>query len=290
MGAQVLNREDRGPIAVLTLNRPERRNALSRELLVQLRDAVEGAGVDVAIRAVVLTGAGTTFCAGMDLKEAAELDTAPEGEQAIVEVLKEFADLLQCIHTLTKPTIAAVNGDALAGGAGVMAACDLAIAAETASIGYPEVRRGLVAAIVMHDLTRQVGDRRARQLLLSGEPISSQLACDWGLVNAVAPTDRCLDEAIRIAQGFVECAPSAMATTKRLLDETVGRPKNLRGAAAISAVVRASEEAIEGIHAFVQKRPPSWATSPHQARVSAREASRAAEPGREEPTIKTDEL
>jgi methylglutaconyl-CoA hydratase len=226
----------------------------------------------------------------MDLKEAAEVDAAPEGEQAIVEVLKEFADLLQCIHTLPKPTIAAVNGDALAGGAGVMAACDLAIAGETARIGYPEVRRGLVAAIVMHDLTRQVGDRRARQLLLSGELISSKLACDWGLVNAVTPTDRCLDEAIRLAHGFVECAPSAMATTKRLLDETVGRPRNLRGAAAISAVVRASEEAVEGIHAFVEKRPPSWTTSPHQARVMVREASRAAEPGREEPTIKTDEL
>ncbi len=290
MGAPVLNRDDRGPIAVLTLNRPERRNALSRELLVQLRDAVEEAGVDVAIRAVVLTGAGPTFCAGMDLKEAAECDAAPDGEHAIVEVLKEFADLLQCIHTLPKPTIAAVNGDALAGGAGVMSACDLAIAAETARIGYPEVRRGLVPAIVMHDLTRQLGDRRARQLLLSGEPISSRLACDWGLVNAVTPADRCLDEAIRIAQSFVECGPSALATTKRLLDETVGRPKNLRGAAAISAVVRASEEAVEGIRAFVEKRPPSWTTSPHQARVAVREANRAAEPGREEPTIKTDEL
>ena len=290
MNARVLNRDDRGPVAVFTLNRPERRNALSHELLVQLRDALDQVSVDVAIRAVVLTGAGTGFCAGMDLKEAAEIDAAPEGEHAIVEILREFADLLQCIHTLPKPTIAAVNGDALAGGAGVMAACDLAIAAETARIGYPEIRRGLVAAVVMHDLTRQLGDRRARQLLLTGEPISSKLACDWGLVNAVTPTDRCLDEAIRIAQGFVGSAPSAMATTKRLLDETLGRPKDLRGAAAISAVVRASEEAVEGIHAFVQKRPPSWATSPHQARVSAREASRAAEPGREEPTIKTDEL
>jgi methylglutaconyl-CoA hydratase len=290
MSAPVLNRDDRGPVAVFTLNRPERRNALSHELLVQLRDALDQVTVDVGVRAVVLTGAGTAFCAGMDLKEAAEVDAAPEGEHAIVEVLTEFADLLQCLHTLPKPTIAAVNGDALAGGAGVMAACDLAIAAETARIGYPEVRRGLVAAIVMHDLTRQIGDRRARQLLLSGDLISSSLACTWGLVNTVTPADRCLDEAIRIAQSLVECAPSALATTKRLLDETVGRPKNLRGAAAISAVVRASEEAIEGIHAFVEKRPPSWATSSHQARVALRQASRAAEPGREEPTIQTDEL
>jgi methylglutaconyl-CoA hydratase len=287
MSNRVLHREDRGPIAVLTLNRPERRNALSRELLAELRDAVERVGVDVAIRALVLTGAGSAFCAGMDLKEAAEVDADPHGEQTIVEILKEFADLLQCIHTLPKPTIAAVNGDALAGGAGVMAACDLVVAAETARIGYPEVRRGLVAAIVMHDLTRQVGDRRARQLLLTGDLISSKVAQDWGLVNAVTPADRCLEEAVRVGQGLVECAPSALGATKRLLDEATGRPPNLRGAAAISAVVRASEEAIEGIRAFVAKRPPRWAVpSPApQARAAANEAARAAQPGREEPTI-----
>ena len=257
-----LTREDRGPVAVLTLNRPERRNALSRELLAQLRDAVDQVGVDVTIRAAVVTGAGAAFCAGMDLKEAAELDAAPDGEHAIVGVLNEFADLLQCLHTLPKPTIAAVNGDALAGGAGVMAACDLAIAAETARIGYPEVRRGLVAAIVLHDLTRQIGDRRARQLLLTGDLITSQQARDWGLVNAVTPAARCLDEAVRIARDLVECAPAALATTKRLLDDAVGHPSNLRGAAAISAVVRASEEANEGIRAFVEKRPPRWAVPP----------------------------
>jgi methylglutaconyl-CoA hydratase len=259
MSARLVTREDRGPVAVFTLNRPDRCNALSRALLAHLRDALDDIGVDVGIRAVVLTGAGTHFCAGMDMKEAVELDTAPDGEHAIVSVLKEFADLLQRIHTLPKPTIAAVNGDALAGGAGVMAACDFAVASETARIGYPEVRRGLVGAIVMHDLSRAIGDRRARQLLLTGELISSTLAHDWGLVNAVTPADKSLDEAIRIAQGLLECAPSALANTKRLLDETVGRPPNLRGAAAISAVIRGSEEAQEGIRAFIEKRSPRWA-------------------------------
>jgi methylglutaconyl-CoA hydratase len=244
----------------LTLNCPERRNALSRALLAAIRDAVDEVGVDVGIRAVVLTGAGAAFCSGMDLKEAAEIDASPEGEYAIVAALKEFADLLQCIHTLPKPTIAAVNGDALAGGAGLMAACDFAVAADTARIGYPEVRRGLVGAVVMHDLTRQAGDRRARQLLLSGELISSKLAFDWGLINAVTPAKDCLDEAIRIAQSLVACAPSALAATKRLLDETVGRPPNFRGAAAISAVIRSSEEAHEGIRSFLEKRPPRWAS------------------------------
>ncbi len=214
---------------------------------------------DLGARAVVLTGAGVAFSTGMDLKEAADMHAAADGEHAMVAVLKEFADLVHCIHTLPKPVIAAVNGDALAGGAGLMAACDLAVASESARIGYPEVRRGLVAAIVMHDLSRQVGDRRARQLLLSGDLIPSKQALDWGLVNAVTAPDRCLEEAILIAQGLVECAPIAMATTKRLLDESEGRPQNLRGAAAISAVIRASEEAHEGILAFVEKRPPRWA-------------------------------
>ena len=157
------------------------------------------------------------------------MDASPDGEHAMVAVLKEFADLLHCLHTLPKPSIAAVNGDALAGGAGLMSACDMAVVAGSARIGYPEVRRGLVAAIVMHDLIRQIGDRRARQLLLTGDLISGPVALDWGLVNAVSSPEDCLAESIRIAQGLVECGPSALATTKRLLDETEGRPAEPAG-------------------------------------------------------------
>src|SRR5262249_39838696 len=148
---------------------------------------------------------------------------------------------------LPKPTIAAVNGDALAGGAGLMAACDLAVASETARFGYPEVRRGLIPAIVMHDLSRQIGDRRVRQLLLSGDLITSRHAYEWGMVNTVTAADRCLDDAVQIAQALAECAPQAIGTTKRLLDEATARPSDLRGAAAVSAAVRLSDEAREGI-------------------------------------------
>jgi methylglutaconyl-CoA hydratase len=116
-----------------------------------------------------------------------------------------------------------------------------------------------VAAIVMHDLIRQIGDRRARQLLLTGDLISGELAVDWGLVNTITAADECLAEAIRMAAGLAQCGPSAVATTKRLLDEAEGRPPNLRGAAAVSAVIRGSEEAREGIAAFVEKRAPRWA-------------------------------
>jgi len=227
--------------------------------MAQLRDAIDQLSVDEKIRSVVLTGAGTAFCSGMDLKEAAAIDASPESEQETIAVVQEFADLLQRLHTLPKLTIAAVNGEALAGGAGLMAACDSVIAAETARIGYPEVRRGLVPAIVMHDLCRQVGDRRARQMLLSGSLILAKTAYEWGLVNLLTTADRCLDEAVGVAESCVQCAPLAVATIKKLLDEVASRPHDLRGAAAISAAVRSSEEAREGIRAFIEKRSPRWA-------------------------------
>jgi methylglutaconyl-CoA hydratase len=268
MNANLVERVDVGPVAILTLNRPEQRNALSRSLVARLRDEVDRVESDSTIRVVVLTGAGPAFCAGMDLKEASENGTGRESEEKSIAALNEFADLLQRIHTLPKPTIAAVNGDALAGGAGLMAACDLAIAADAARIGYPEVRRGLVAAIVMHDLARQIGDRRARQLLLSGDLIASKIAHEWGLVNAVTSADRCVKEAIRVGHSLADCAPGALAWTKRLLDEAAFRPPNLRGAAAVSASVRASDEAREGILAFVEKRPPRWTATPAPASPS----------------------
>jgi len=227
--------------------------------MAQLRDAVDQLSVDEKVRAVVLTGAGSAFCAGMDLKEAAAIDAAPDAEQQTIATLAEFGDLIQRVHTLPKPTIAAVNGEALAGGAGLVAACDLVVAAESARFGYPEVRRGLVPAIIMHDLYRQIGDRRVRELLLGGSVLSAAKAHSWGLVNTVTSADRCLDEAVRVGESLVDCAPLALATTKRLLDEAASRPHDLRGAAAVSAAVRVSEEAREGIRAFVEKRPPRWA-------------------------------
>jgi methylglutaconyl-CoA hydratase len=224
----------------------------------ELEHHLDRAGHDPKVRTVVLTGAGTVFCSGVDLKEAAQERDGAEAEQHAVVTLQEYADLIQKVHTLPKLTIAAINGDALAGGAGLMAACDFAVAAERARIGYPEVLRGLVPAVVMYDLTRLIGDRRARQLLLSGGPISATTASDWGLVNQVTPSENCLTESIRIAKDYVHSAPQAIAAIKRLLDETHGRPASLRGAAAVSAAIRVSEEAREGIRAFLERRPPRW--------------------------------
>lgn len=264
MSTALVTREDFGPVAVITLNRPRERNALSRALVARLRDLLDGVAVESGIRAVILTGAGVAFCSGMDLKEAVTLEDSPEIEQETIAVVQQFADLVQKLHVLPKPTVAAVNGDALAGGAGLMCACDLIVADEKARVGYPEVRRGLVPAIVVHDLYRQVGDRRTRQLLLSGELISSTEGREWGLINEIA-TGNVMERALAMANQFVECAPGALATTKLLIDETTGRPHDLRGAAAVSAASRVAAEAREGMRAFVEKRPPSWTPSPPKA-------------------------
>jgi methylglutaconyl-CoA hydratase len=251
-------RSDDGPVAILTLNRDQKRNALSRGLMDELEHQLDRTGHDPKVRSIVLTGAGTVFCAGMDLHEAARERDGAESEQHAVVALQQYADLIQKLHTLAKPTIAAAQGDALAGGAGLVAACDFVVAAEQARFGYPEVFRGLVPAVVMYDLTRLVGDRRARQLLIAGQPISAPTAHAWGMVNQVTTVEKCLSEAIRVGKDLVRCAPQAIGAIKRLLDETQGRPRSLRGAAAVSAAIRVSEEAQEGISAFLEKRPPRW--------------------------------
>jgi methylglutaconyl-CoA hydratase len=261
--APIVRSKTHGPVAVITLDRPDRRNALSAAMIASLCDALDLARYDPAIRAIVLTGAPPVFCSGMDLKDAVKIGTAtyPDWEHKAVADAQALADLFTQVHSSPKPVIAALNGDALAGGAGLAMACDFVIAADSVRIGYPEVRRGLVASIVMHDLIRLVGDRRARQLLLTGEPIPASEAERWGLVNRVVPAAELFDAALRLATGLVEAGPIALATTKKQLDEASRRPSDLRGAAAVSAAIRVSEEAAEGMSAFLEKRRPSWAES-----------------------------
>ena len=260
MSEPYILRADHGPVVVLTLNRPERRNALSRAVLAPLSDALDAVDRDLGCRAVVLSGAGPVFSAGLDLKEAVGAFASPEAEKTGIAEIQALADLIDQIHHLSKSVIAALNGDALAGGAGLATACDFVIAAEHARIGYPEVRRGLAAVVVLPDLVRQVGERRARALLLTGEPIAAAEAERWGLVNRVVEAGKCLDEAIGLGRKLIASAPKAIQTTKCQLDEATGRPASLRGAAAILAAICISEEAAEGMRAFLEKRPPRWAS------------------------------
>ena len=258
--------QTRPPAAVLTLNRPDRRNALSRSLIAALADAFDRAANDAAVRCVVLTGAGSAFCAGMDLAELQESlargDPAPtrkEEESPVWQDALRLAGLYDRIYTSAKPTIAAVNGAAAAGGAGLVSVCDLAVAAPEARFGYPEVRRGLVAAMVMPHLLRHVGERTARYLLLTGELIGAEEAWRAGFINAVAPAGRLMETALGWAGSLAEGGPNALARTKDLLHRFSRQAVGLEEAAKASAAPRLTEECRQGLEAFFAKRPAPWA-------------------------------
>jgi methylglutaconyl-CoA hydratase len=260
MNDELVRYESRKPAAVLTLNRPDRRNALSRGLIAALTAAFGRACDDAAVRCVILTGAGNAFCAGMDLAELQESLTEGKKKQAPVwDDALRLAKLYDLMYTLPKPTIAAVNGAAVAGGAGLVSACDLAVAVPEARFGYPEVRRGLVAAMVMPHLLRHVGERMARYLLLTGELIGAEEACRAGLINAVAPAEQLLARALAWAHALAEGGPNALARTKELLQLFSRQAVGLEEAAKASAAPRLSDECKQGLEAFFNKRPAPWA-------------------------------
>jgi methylglutaconyl-CoA hydratase len=250
--------ELRPPAAVITLNRPDRRNAISRGLITALNDAFLRAADDAAARCVILTGAGSVFCAGMDLAELAEsLDQAVAPSTVWDDALR-LASLYDLIYSLPKPTIAAVNGAAVAGGAGFVTVCDLAVASVGARFGYPEVRRGLVAAMVMPHLLRHVGERMARYLLLTGDLIGADEAHRSGLVNAVVPAGDVMTQALTIACALAEGGPQALATTKDLLKRFSRQSLSIEEASRASAAPRLSDECRAGLEAFFAKRPAPW--------------------------------
>jgi methylglutaconyl-CoA hydratase len=248
----------RGSAAVLTMNRPDRRNALSRGLIAALTDAFSRARDDDKARSVLLTGAGSSFCAGMDLAELQESVAQGAGQAPIWDDALGLAKLYDLIYTLPKPTVAAVNGTAVAGGAGLVSVCDLAIAVPEARLGYPEVRRGLVAAMVLPHLLRHVGERMARYLLLTGEMIDAAEACRAGFINAVAPAGQLLETALAWSRAFAEGGPKALALTKDLLNRFSRQVVSIEEAAQASAAPRLSEECRQGLEAFFAKRPAPW--------------------------------
>jgi methylglutaconyl-CoA hydratase len=204
-------------------------------------------------RVVILCGAGAAFCTGLDLKEAADQTKA----HATAEMV---ANTLIAISQTHLVTIAAVHGAAVAGGAGIMSACDFVVAAERTKIGYPEVRRGLVAGLVMTFLRRQVGERNMRELLLGSELIEVERAKAIGLVNRVVARNDLMTEALKFADSVLQGAPSAVAQTKRLIDELWWRSvkDDVDLALRYHMEARESAEAREGIAAFNEKRKPKW--------------------------------
>lgn len=254
--------ESRPPAVVIIINRPDKLNALSRALIQALADAFHRAAEDTAARCVILTGAGKVFCAGMDLaelSESLERQNEPETPEQVWNDAYRLALLFDLIYGLSKPTIAAVNGAAVAGGAGLVTVCDLALAAPTARIGYPEVRRGLVAAMVMPHLLRHVGERMARYLLLTGELIGAEEAVRWGLINAVVPAEQLTPTADQWARSLAEGGPNALASTKALLKAFSSQALSVEQTARASAAPRLTEECQAGLRAFFAKRPVPWA-------------------------------
>ena len=240
-------------ITVVTLNRPDRRNALTIELLTELQAAIKIASEQPEQRVLILQGAGAAFCTGLDLKEAADHTKA----HATAEMV---ANSLVAISQTRLITIAAVHGAAVAGGAGIMSACDFVVAAKRTKIGYPEVRRGLVAGLVMTFLRRQVGERNMRELLLGSELIDAERAKEIGLVNRVVARDDVMSEAQKFAESVLQGGPGVLAQTKRLIEElwSSSVKEDVDLALKYHLEARESDEARDGIAAFNEKRKPRW--------------------------------
>jgi len=240
-------------ITVVTLNRPQRRNSLTIELLNELVASIKVASDQADERVLILRGAGAAFCTGLDLKEAADRKKAHMTAELVAKALTTLAETRLV-------TIAAVHGAAVAGGAGIMSACDFVVAAEKTKIGYPEVRRGLVAGLVMTFLRRQIGERNMRELVLGGELIDAERAREIGLVNRVVAPDQLMIEAQKFADSVLQGAPNALTQTKRLIEELWSTSVKEDVDLALKHHMRAREsaEAREGIAAFNEGRKPNW--------------------------------
>jgi methylglutaconyl-CoA hydratase len=243
--------------ATITMNRPEKRNALSRAMIEELTKSYQQAIADSEVRCIILTGHGPAFCAGMDLDELR--DTLTATNETIWEDAHRLSKLYQVIYECEKPTIAVVNGVAVAGGAGLVSVCDLAVALPGARFGYPEVRRGLVAAMVLPHLLRHVGERAARWLLLTGELLDAEDAVKLGLVNQVVPPEQLSTCVAKLCESLISGGPKALATTKQLLRACSRQTMSVEELARASAEPRLTDECQAGLRAFFEKTPPPWA-------------------------------
>ncbi len=240
-------------VARITLQRPEKRNALNPELIAALRRALARAAQEEDVRVVLLTGAGKDFCAGLDLKALDE--AAGTGVVAQLASARLFGDLILDIRRHPRPVIAAVQGRALAGGAGIATASDLILASESALFGYPEVKIGFVPAVVATLLRRSLGEKRAFELLASGESIPARDAHALGLVNRVFPDDEFAQGVQAYTADLAGKSASALELLKNLLYQTDGlsMEKAIEAAVQTNALARMTEDAQRGFERFVKK-------------------------------------
>jgi methylglutaconyl-CoA hydratase len=244
-------------IANITLNRPDKRNAISYELIGDLIKALEEVTNSDA-RVLVLTGAGKAFSSGMDLDNLKALIGRTREQN--LEDSRTMVTLFRSLYEFPKPTIAAVNGAAIAGGTGLALLCDFTLAIPEAKFGYTEVRIGFVPAIVATFLLRQVGEKIARDLLLTGRLFDAAEALKLGLINEIVPAEKLLDRARELALQLAENSPLSLFQTKRLLGEHARAELDTQIEAAIreNAGIRESADFREGIESFLEKRKPKW--------------------------------
>lgn len=253
--------ERQGHIMVITINRPDARNAVNAAVHEGIGDALERAERDSEVRAVIITGAGDkAFCAGADLVAVSRGESITPADKA--KRAWGFAGFVQ--HPISKPVIAAVNGFALGGGTELALASDLVVAVDTAKFGLPEVKRGILAgAGGAFRIVNQLPDKIAMEILLTGEPIDAHLALEWGFANRVVPTDQLMETALALANLIAANAPLAVQASKRLAKRIVdgripGEDANWDANKRESIALFKSEDSREGPLAFAQKRAPVW--------------------------------
>ena len=244
-----------GAVATLVLNRGERRNPLSLALMRELTGVLEDLAADAGVRAIVLGAAGPAFCAGHDLRELVGRDEAD-----YAEVFAACSELMLTLHRIPQPVVARVQGIATAAGCQLVAACDLAVAAEEARFATPGVRIGLFCTTPMVEVARVVGRKRAMELLLTGEPVDAATALAWGLVNRVVPAGRLDAEAAALAGRVAEASGLTLGIGKRAFYENLEPDADAayRHAAGVMCANALTGDAQEGIRAFLEKRPPVW--------------------------------
>jgi methylglutaconyl-CoA hydratase len=257
MNYKTLHLANDSGIATITLNRPEKRNAISYELIGDLLAALDDVAKSSAL-VLILTGAGKAFCSGMDLDNLKALVGRPP-EQNLKDS-ETMARLFRSLYDFPRPTIAAVNGAAVAGGCGLATLCDFTLAVPEAKLGYTEVKIGFVPAIVSTFLLRQVGEKHARDLMLTGRIIGVDEALRIGLINEIVPADKLIERARQLASQLMENSPASLVYTKRLLSEHARAQLDaqIRSAVRENAAIRSTRDFREGISSFLEKRKPRW--------------------------------
>ena len=259
MAEQIVLYEARYPAAIITLNNPAHRNALSCAMIDALMAAIQRAEADPGVRALIFTGVEPAFSAGMDLGELRGMldGLRVDNDGAVWDGALRGEELIERIYRLGKPTIAAVNGVAVGNGAGFVSACDLAVAADGARIGYTEMKHGIQAGMVILHLMRLVGERIARYLLLTGELVSAERCKALGLINEVVPAANLMETALTWADAIATNAPKAEATTKSLMCRFSGQAIAM-SMTEYTAAPHITDESRAGLEAFFEKKPVPW--------------------------------